>query len=224
MNITFTGLDVRTPMMPLLRLIADYPKIELAMLYSEKRAGKEPRYPTWADIDRTVATLPEAALHVCGRAASRLAFTGYLSDLSADDRLLRDLVTSFERIQINGRPDPDYLTMVCISFELADKIITQCQTPDDPLIPLPLENHAILVDASGGRGELPDGWWRPDTDKQVGFAGGLNPENLREQLPGIMAVAKPGDWIDMESGVRTGDWFDIDKCRQVCEIVEEVAP
>jgi hypothetical protein len=29
-------------------------------------------------------------------------------------------------------------------------------------------------------------------------------------------------WIDMESGVRTDDWFDIDKVRRVLEICEPI--
>ena len=35
------------------------------------------------------------------------------------------------------------------------------------------KNHSILVDGSGGRGISPDSWPLIETDKPVGFAGGL---------------------------------------------------
>jgi phosphoribosylanthranilate isomerase len=87
------------------------------------------------------------------------------------------------------------------------------------------ERHGILVDASGGRGISPVEWVRPPTDKRVGFAGGLGPDNLEQELPRILDVSRFGDWIDMETGLRDDDdWFDVERARAVLEIVQRLDP
>jgi hypothetical protein len=50
-----------------------------------------------------------------------------------------------------------------------------------------------------------------------GYADGLNPDNIGVALPAIAACVPEGQpyWIDMESGVRTDDRFDLDKCELV---------
>ncbi len=60
----------------------------------------------------------------------------------------------------------------------------------------------------------------------VGYAGGLKPSNIAQQLPLIAAAAGDGPyWIDMESGVRDADdRFDLGKCRAVCEAVYRSRP
>jgi phosphoribosylanthranilate isomerase len=50
----------------------------------------------------------------------------------------------------------------------------------------------------------------------VGYAGGINPDNAAEVVSRIQADRY---WIDMETGVRTGDWLDLDKCEAVCRAV-----
>ncbi len=59
-----------------------------------------------------------------------------------------------------------------------------------------------------------------------GYAGGLGPDNLEEQLELISAAA--GDcsfWVDMEGKLRTldeteCDWFDLGKARRCLEAVK----
>ena len=59
--------------------------------------------------------------------------------------------------------------------------------------------------------------------KKIGYAGGINPGNVADKLTFLMENEMVGDfWIDMESGVRTDDWFDIDKVRRVLEICEPI--
>ena len=58
---------------------------------------------------------------------------------------------------------------------------------------------------------------------KVGYAGGFNPENVADKLHYLLTNDEVGDfWIDMESGVRTDDWFDLDKVRRVLAICNEV--
>ena len=46
---------------------------------------------------------------------------------------------------------------------------------------------------------------------------------MAEKLTFLMENEQVGDfWIDMESGVRTDDWFDLDKVTKVLETCELV--
>lgn len=216
MLITFTGLDVRTPIMPLAELLRDYPGIELGILWSVKRSGRgEPRYPTLQQIGTLLDLLPadrppRLAIHFCGGPARQALFEGKNQHLFRRPNL---------RLQINGRVSEEDLRAVADTYYTQQTIITQ-HAPSFDLCTVPLANHAILMDASGGRGRLPDQWWRPKIRKKVGFAGGLGPETLADHLPQIWALAQRGDWLDMESRIRTDDWFDLEKVRTVCEIVD----
>lgn len=53
----------------------------------------------------------------------------------------------------------------------------------------------------------------------IGYAGGIGPDNVEGKLRTLLE--HPTDdkfWIDMETRVRTEDWFDLDKVEQVLEI------
>lgn len=81
------------------------------------------------------------------------------------------------------------------------------------------KNVDMLFDLSGGRGRLPTRWPAAPMGTMVGYAGGLNADNVAEAVSKIGPVA--GDyWIDMETGVRDADdRFDLDKCLAVCVAV-----
>ena len=69
----------------------------------------------------------------------------------------------------------------------------------------------LLFDASGGKGELPRAWQSPvyPIFHQQGYAGGLRPENVSENLDKISNVAGQfPTWIDAEGGLKTDDKFD----------------
>ena len=70
---------------------------------------------------------------------------------------------------------------------------------------------------SGGAGILPNAWPQA-RDCYCGYAGGLSPDNIEEQLPEIEKVAGEGPiWLDMETHVRSEDdrQFELAKVRQV---------
>jgi hypothetical protein len=86
-----------------------------------------------------------------------------------------------------------------------------------------------LFDVSGGAGILPGAWPKPFfmlDDEQYdyhGYAGGLGPDNLTEQIPLITKSADGArHWIDMESGVRSKNdvEFDLAKVRRCLEIAK----
>jgi len=208
MKLTITGIDERTSN---INDFAKYPFVELAILYSETRAGKFPRYPSRTDCRDMVIWTTHAAIHICGGPARRALRAGELDGL----------VEFAGRIQINGVVPVAELRDSCERYH-NKIIITQHSMRNADLLEYRsvYRNHAVLVDGSGGRGLLPVGWSKLDTLKAVGFAGGLNPENMEAELLKIQKVAGGGAWVDLETGVRTDDWFDGEKALAVCEIVK----
>ena len=59
--------------------------------------------------------------------------------------------------------------------------------------------------------------------QKIGYAGGISPDNVADKLTYLFENVRDGEfWIDMESGVRTDDWFDLDKVRRVLEICQPI--
>jgi len=86
----------------------------------------------------------------------------------------------------------------------------------------------MLVDESKGTGVLASSWPTPPNGYNIGYAGGIGPDNVKSVLTDIMSVAKGRDvWIDMESSLRTvlkdgADVFDLGKCYKCIEVVCEL--
>ncbi len=77
-----------------------------------------------------------------------------------------------------------------------------------------------LFDLSGGQGISPESWPKPIAP-YCGYAGGLGPDNLSDELKRIEdAVGDSTIWIDFESKVRSDNHklFDLNKVRKCCEI------
>jgi phosphoribosylanthranilate isomerase len=214
-GITLTGAGERTDVADLIRL-ADM-GAEIGLLYSFSPDGR-PRYPSLSWIlDAAGALNGRAALHVCGHRA-RTEFA---------ERNLGEALNLFRRVQVNGRVSPEALAYFADLVMPDDTTLITQHTPQNADLlesrgTYRLVQHALLVDASGGRGLSPAAWAHPETDKPVGFAGGLGPDNLERELPNIAAVARPGAWIDMENKLRDEtDWFDAGKAVAVMEIWAE---
>lgn len=176
--------------------------IRSGLLYTEMPEGRN-RYPRWEWILETSLELCRASLHVCGRGARAKLMEGKL------------LVSGFQRIQVNGGILALEVEHLCEMYP-RHTIITQHHTYNAHLLAVRSLNHAILIDASGGRGISPDGWGQPETDKAVGFAGGLGPDNLAGELQTISRIARPGWWVDMEGKLRVDDWFSLELAGQCC--------
>lgn len=209
MEITLTGIDEQTRDGDIRWFHAA--GVEMGILYTETPEGRN-RYPSvdWmASITRRVSG--RYALHVCGRRARHVVISG------EPGKALRSVLDSVQRIQLNGVLPPEDVVKACQRYP-EHTIITQSH-PENAL-DVGCDNHAVLVDASGGRGKSPTEWIRPSTSRAVGFAGGLGPHNLDRELPRILAVAKEPTWIDMEGRLRDSqDWFSVAAARSVVEAV-----
>ncbi len=200
--VTLTGADERTDIAQLAQLTADHPYLEIGLLYTTTPEGRN-RYPSLAWLQAASAALPgRCAIHVCGRGARQQLREGVLADL----------VSNARRVQVNGVVQPHEVP------DLARRVpvlITQHNDKNRGLASARLAaNHCVLVDGSGGTGRSPERWERPKTDLQVGFAGGLGPDNIGSELAQIHSVAEGSYWIDLEGKLRTADWFDLTLCEQ----------
>lgn len=265
-RVTITGADDSIKPADLLPLTAEFPFVEWGILASANNtftfAGGAPRYPSpkWISdlqgLAETTGLLPRLSLHINGVWVRKLL----LGEWIAPDELLH----CFSRVQLNFHAERteckadeaaqvifDKLQSRQVIFQLdgangnkhLDAIIAKYD-PDFWFV------HCVpLFDASGGAGVLPSEWPRPcyfDEMEEAdyhGYAGGLGPQNLAEQLPKIAAAAAEPDWlarhdpeelhdqandltgpapywIDMETHVRSEHdrQFDLAKVRRCLEI------
>lgn len=222
--ITLTGADDSTSLDDLWRLAGQhrFGLVEWGVLYDATRQGQG-RYPSLDWIKRLAARLehpgarpPAFALHLCGRQAvgDFLAGTGHVCEVAKH----------FGRIQLNFRQDDYPLDQVdkALRRNLNKQIITPHNEANaslwEPLFKR--RNHAVLFDASAGRGISPEQWATPFAGVPCGYAGGLGPDNLATELPRIHAAAA-GDhyWLDLEAKLRnSADQFDLVRAKQCLDI------
>lgn len=214
-RVTISGADESVHPAYLVELGTDFPGVEWGILSSKKRAGT-PRYPgrEWMSTMRgmfSAARHSSVALHLCGQDAR---------DLMDGTRAewLRN-VSPFRRVQINGWQSSARHGLVGVQRHC--ELILQCTSADRlpalALDAMTLGNTSILFDPSGGRGVSTTEWPEPPVGVRMGYAGGIGPDNVTAVLEAL--GDRPGAWIDMESGVRTDDKFDIGKVLKVLEQV-----
>lgn len=207
-GVTLTGADESTDLDRLQRLLTAHPELEVGLLYSCTPEWRN-RFPSTKWLRHAVSKLAgRYAVHICGRGAREELLDGELSWL----------VASASRVQVNGGIHPSELSSLAAKVSV---LITQHTPANESLANDHLvHNHQLLVDGSGGRGHSPSQWRRPLTNKPVGFAGGLGPDNIASELDRIRQVARGRWWIDLEEKLRTNDWFDLDKCEAFIDLVK----
>ena len=236
--VTMTGADDNTSVDEMARLSERYPFAEWGILFSQARSG-ESRYPSLDWVEGLFDHKLRLSAHLCGKWVSDAMKFGRVTFLNDDmDEL-------FDRVQFNmneGRlhkalhPDSDLLWSALsdsMPFILGGdySLITEWNnTKTRDIRDFFLSGVSILFDASGGRGVLAKSWPSPyvvnGTTLFCGYAGGLSPDNLEEQLFGLQSqlASQSCDgaeiWIDAESGLRTKDEFDLEKCEQFLKIAE----
>lgn len=201
-RITFTGIDERTDPDRVAELSKHYP-CEWGVLYGGRLNGN--RYSGHRKVYPLYRREVRLAAHLCGKfVQNALAYgPGY--------EVVRE---HFHRFQLNAR---EYNLPQIARWAAGHQLPTIVQWRQKSF-PRPDPWLQFLVDSSGGRGvtitNIPG-----SNGALVGYAGGINPENVK-QIVGLISEANEGRyWIDMESGVRTDDWLDLDKCEAVLKSV-----
>lgn len=219
-KVTITGADDSVRPEDLLSLSKKYPFVEWGILYSTSQAGG-PRFPglQWLDALTLLADAQTdnsfaLSAHLCGKVVREFCQTGERSILeSAFGTVIQRVQLNFHAIPhahgselfkaIKGMPDKQF--------------IFQIDEVNDLLVRLGSDQGcdvAALFDKSGGAGILPDQWPAPYERIPCGYAGGLSPHNVVEQIK--LIEAKAGSvpiWIDVETHLRSeSNWlFDLGK-------------
>lgn len=230
-KITITGSDDRTFIEDLIKLSDRYPLVEWGILFSTNRAGST-RYPSaeWLTQFLIVAKTYNINIsaHLCGE-WTRNFFVGNFSFLNKKTLAGERIIDYFQRIQLNfnaTRNDYDVSKFISFIEAFEDKqFIFQCNNSNVKLCEDVLQNKqnniAFLYDSSGGIGKLPTYWPSPFPNYYTGYAGGLNPENLKSNIIEIVKMADGKNiWIDVETGVRDGedDKLNLSKIESFLEI------
>jgi hypothetical protein len=234
-HITFTGIDAKTDIKALTEIQREFPIAEFGVLTSYHWNENGNRYLDPALVKNLRGQGLNLALHICGSAAhdAALGKWEYIDEtIFAPSAPVG--IELFKRVQLNlaeRKDNPDYCWIPLIFGQ--ELIVQQRAELELPLFentlkkwkakPFPhRDTISALLDSSGGRGiDTPLKVW-PSSGK-IGYAGGFNPDNVEEKLSFLMNHVTQGMfWIDMESGVRTDDWFDIDKVYKVLQICKPI--
>ena len=230
-HITFTGIDERTDIKALKEIQQRWPIVEFGVLTSYHWQENGNRYPNPEWIEKLYNKNLRLSLHLCGSVAHDAAIGDWNK---VDEKLTRDWLTLFKRVQLNVAGQKNNPHFCWIPLVIGQELIVQQKAQNDISLydatvkkwterPYPhRDTISVLLDSSGGRG-IDTGIKVMPSSGKVGYAGGINPDNVGEKLSYLLENVKQGDfWIDMESGVRTDDWFDLDKVIKVMEICEPI--
>lgn len=223
-RITFTGADDSIDPSELVKISVAHPFAEWGILFV--RGGMGARFPSlhWVhELLKATKDYPAINLcaHLCGPWVDDLVFGGTYGFGKAA------FAHRFHRVQLNFHGSIIPANTIVGLRKAKRQFLFQVDGVNDGLIKPWCEEKQLgspLFDVSGGAGVLPKEWpehWGGDS--YCGYAGGLGPENVVDQLSGPIAGAA-GDnriWIDMETRVRSKNnaQFDLEKCVQVLESV-----
>lgn len=236
-RVTVTGADDSVTPGALLVLQRKYPFVEWGILISKTQEGS-PRFPSrkWIEVlasyidrDRRALTL---CAHVCGTWVRRIM----VGDKAALDELpVKGSPLVFDRAQLNFHADPHAYSLTGFVGLLESwgvrQYIMQADGMNDRIlvaVAAVLRNNDRVVplfDKSGGAGVEPE-TWPPPAAHYCGYAGGLHPDKVVQQLERIRAAVGPSKapiWIDVETHVRSDQdrRFDLEK---VDQFLDAVAP
>ena len=211
-HISFAGIDLKTNPNELLEIQKQYPMVEFGVLMSGHWYENGNRYLDPKVLHRF------KGLNLCGHLCGKLAKDMMNGNTELLDETYPEWRSVFKRIQVNVAP---YDLTNHIDWKGEQEMYIQCK-------PGKYDNYekssgvGMLIDNSGGRG-IEEKWTIYPTSKKIGYAGGLNPENVVWKTRELLDNPEVGDfWIDMESGVRTDDWFDLEKVRNVLKSVNDL--
>jgi phosphoribosylanthranilate isomerase len=227
-RVTITGADEDVNILDLIKLNELYPFVEWGVLFSAMREG-DPRYPgpSWRGIIANTKKLDNLSAHFCGWWATQVL-------IAQNFDLITNLHPSFRRVQLNFNFEKSHgfhLEALARYAELhynKRSIILQFNKANEQTIVnwigrkvLPKNIH-FLYDASGGRGKPISKIYPPFHGNYTGYSGGLRPENIEDVAKEITSQSNYPDevWLDLETGVRTEDRFDLEKVNLVLSAVK----
>lgn len=221
-QITFTGIGVGTDLKVLKEIQDEYPLVEWGVLLSKNWQENGPRFFDPSQLNTLRWQGLNLSCHLCGSAARAIVSENWEPAFE----VTRGMFGLFQRCQVNiSMEQPNDKTQYMRPPIDLSELIIQQKSAGAMNIFNAIKNRtkmSVLLDASGGRGI--DTPVKPLNipGLKVGYAGGLNPDNVGEKLEYLLENVEGEFWIDMESGVRTDDRFDIDKCVSVLQTCQKI--
>lgn len=218
-SVCFNGIDVNTDLRKLAQVQCHYPYAEFGIILSRNWGENGNRYLDPTYLEKIAGVGLNLSAHLCGEIARQAIRDNWEPALE----LCGGHFGIFRRTQLNianSKVNPETLHFEHIPENIKEVIIQQ--RPDN--MELYREYYereknprvTILFDASGGTGA--DGDFVAHNEfTRAGYAGGLKPDNIRKKRKQLLDSMEENHsfWLDMESGVRTDDWFDIEKIENV---------
>lgn len=223
-RVTITGADDSVNPQDLYQLSLEFPFVEWGLLFSQNKQG-QPRYPDISTINRFCVFGIRLSAHFCGIYAKEILENKKYS-------LLYNILPQFQRIQLN------YNFKNLSGFDLkslnshvgqfnATKIILQYNESNKPVLDELMnspegmtKNIHLLWDGSGGKGVQIQHILK-SFNNYTGYSGGINENNVEAICDQIKRThGNENVWIDIETGARTNDQFDLVKVRNILEKVK----
>jgi phosphoribosylanthranilate isomerase len=231
-RVTITGADDKVSHEEIIKISEQFHFVEWGILLSPGRTGGQ-RFPTLNWIKELKEKVGDKKIkfsaHLCGDYTKEMLETGDNPLIQRNDKF-QEIGDLFKRVQLNFNASKH---TVCEGFYDfikkygGDKTNFIIQTNKDnqnvceEIILRQIPVH-FLWDSSGGRGVANNSDWAlPFLQHFTGYAGGLNPDNLKEKLDKFFQQSDADVWIDTESGVRTNNELDLNKVVKFLEIASE---
>lgn len=219
-KVTITGADDRTSYNDLLTLQEDFPFVEWGILFSNSKEGQF-RYPSAEHRKAQFIGELNLSAHFCGWWARQVIEEGNYS-------LITELPKQYRRVQLNynfGHSNKFKLDWLRNHAEDTDRrIILQLNQSNTIILDKWISKENVsskvhfLFDASGGRGTQINKIQRPVGGHYTGYAGGITIDNLDSICCDIIRVKDAATvWVDLESGARTNNVFDLELVRALLE-------
>jgi len=234
-KVTVTGADDSVNVSDLYNISQEYPFVEWGILLSRSRmskqshAGQGTRFPSEPWLRELAETYNNNSLnmnfsgHFCGGWMREILMGHWpIAELSKIDLRLQGL---FQRFQLNTHAEK--LSWNFLEFQ---KVLNTLDIDEQSIIfsydgvnhdllysarEEEHENISTLYDLSQGAGVLPSTWPLPLPNVYCGYAGGLSPNNVAEQLSKLdtLIEGKHNVWVDAETFLRShnDEVFDLGK-------------
>lgn len=224
--VTVTGADDSIRPEELVSVAKDYPFVEFGILLSKKQQGTK-RFPSRNWLDELYILWRNENLllsgHLCGKWVRDLCLgtPSFFEEFGYTWKM-------FERFQLNFHAEPHQVndkqfSEILRQYLAYKPIIFQMDGANEKVFNSLEARREIqafpLFDLSGGTGLSPKEWPNQLPNTYCGYAGGLSPTNLQEQMERISEVASGPIWIDAETLLRSEDdmVFDLEKVRRFLE-------
>lgn len=228
-KVTITGADNSVSPLDLYNISKKYPFVEWGILCSKNAMGSN-RFPSsvWlgmlASLKKQHPELIKLSCHLCGQWVKQVLMNSFegISILP---------LHIFDRMQINTHGVEHnyvYEAFEHMAKEMPLEVILQGDNVNQVLVEKAAKakvKHSVLFDLSHGAGISPENWPKLIPDTKCGYAGGISPENIEEQMLIInKLVGKTEVWIDMETHVRSKNdrEFDLEKVEKCLEIASKI--